>query len=72
MPKLYLVVSPNGNIARVAKNLSDVEDLRPQEAADGTPLFNGYEVFAIDVSAPWAEERAAKKIDLQKLFGGKL
>lgn len=62
MPTLYLVISPYGSIAYAGPDAAKAEFYRPQEGADGTPLYSGYELYAVDANTPWIEYRAEKRL----------
>jgi hypothetical protein len=61
MATLYLVISPNGNIAKATTDLAEAGFYRPQEDAEGTPLFAGYELYAVAATTPWISEREYRK-----------
>lgn len=62
MATLYIVVSPNGNIAYAGPNEETAKRYKPQEVpgTDGGPyvVFGSYELYVIHgVQTPWIDNR---------------
>lgn len=64
MTTLYLVISPNGNIAYAGVDREVAEGLRPAESADGSyVIWYGYELYTVEANTPWIEQREEKQAE---------